>query len=321
MMEGKLRAATRLIEDNADNFPLSLNASVTISGVTSTVRDILLEKHPSPHLPKPSVLVSPSDFSPLPFHPVLFDNIDGILIRRTILRMDGAAGPSGLDVASLKKLCTAFQEASDTLCDALSAVARRLAASLVDPASLSAFTACCHIALDKHPGVRPIGVGEVCRRLLSRAVLCVIRNDLLQAAGPLQLCAGQPAGCEAAIHAMRKVFDSSEAEAVLQVDATNAFNRLNRQAALRNISGLCPSFARILINTYHEDSKFYIDGNYLLSQEGMTQGDPLAMPMYALGAVPLIQKLANIDVSQMWYADDASAGGSLLVGSLDLSGT
>ena len=35
------------------------------------------------------------------------------------------------------------------------------------------------------------------------------------------------------------------------------------------------------------------------------------MPMYALGVVPLIQKLVNIDVSQMWYADDASAGGSL----------
>ena len=124
---------------------------------------------------------------------------------------------------------------------------------------------------------------------------------------------------------MRKVFDSSDVEAVLQVDATNAFNRLNNQAALRNISVLCPSFARILINIYHEDSKLYIDGNYLLSQEGTTQGDPLAMPMYALGVVPLIQKLANIDVSQMWYADDASVGGSLqsplLVGSLDLSGT
>ena len=51
-----------------------------------------------------------------------------------------------------------------------------------------------------------------------------------------------------------------------------------------------------------------------------------AMPMYALGVVPLIKKLADIDVSQMWYADDASAcwglsGESpLLVGSLDLSG-
>ena len=41
MMEGKLRAATRLIEENADDFPLSLNTSVTVSGVTSTVWDIL----------------------------------------------------------------------------------------------------------------------------------------------------------------------------------------------------------------------------------------------------------------------------------------
>ena len=134
---------------------------------------------------------------------------------------------------------------------------------------------------------------------------------MLQAAGPLQLCAGQPASCEAAIHAMRKVFNSFDAEAVLQVNATNAFNCLNCHAALRNISVLCPSFARSLINTYREDSKLYIDSNYLLSQEGTTQGDPLAMPMYALGAVPLIQKSANIDVSQMWYADDTSAGGSL----------
>ena len=80
---------------------------------------------------------------------------------------------------------------------------------------------------------------------------------------------------------------------------------------LKNIFVLCPSFARILINSYRKDSKLYIDGSYILSQEGTTQGDPLAMPMYALGTVPLIQQLADFKVSQMWYADDASAGGSL----------
>ena len=174
-----------------------------------------------------SVLVSPSSYSPPPFHPVLFNNLDDVLIRCTILCMDGAAGPSGLDVASWKKLCTAFQGASDSLCDALSAVARRLATTFVDSAGLAAFTACRLIALDKHLGVRPIGIGEVCRRLLSKEVLCIIRNDVLQAASPLRLCAGQPAGCKAVIHAMRAVFDSPDAEVVLQVDASNAFNCLN----------------------------------------------------------------------------------------------
>ena len=101
------------------------------------------------------------------------------------------------------------------------------------------------------------------------------------------------------------------AEAVLQVDATNAFNCLNRQAVLRNISVIRPSFARVSINTYHVDSLFYIDCDHILSQEGTTQGDQLAMPMYALGVVTLIQHLAGFDVSQIWFADNASAGGSL----------
>ena len=36
----------------------------------------------------------------------------------------------------------------------------------VDPAGLEALAACRLIALDKHPGVRPIGVGECLRRLV-----------------------------------------------------------------------------------------------------------------------------------------------------------
>ena len=49
----------------------------------------------------------------------------------------------------------------------------------------------------------------------------------------------------------------------------------------------------------------------MLSSEE-TQGDPLAMPMYALATIPLIDRLRDIqDVTQVWYADDASAAGSL----------
>ena len=67
---------------------------------------------------------------------------------------------------------------------------------------------------------------------------------------------------------------------------SNAFNSLNRQAALHNIQHLCASFSTILINTYRTDVNLYIGGETLLSEEGSIQGDPLAMPMYALGAVP-----------------------------------
>jgi len=102
----------------------------------------------------------------------VFEGLDGVPIRRTILRMDGAAGPSGLDVAAWKKLCTSFQGALDSLCAALAAVTR-LATSFMDPAGLAAFTACRLIALNKNPGVGPIGIGEVCRRLIAKSVLCM----------------------------------------------------------------------------------------------------------------------------------------------------
>jgi len=35
------------------------------------------------------------------------------------------------------------------------------------------------------------------------------------------------------------------------------------------------------------------------------------MPIYALGVCTLIQHLAGFDVSQIWYADDTTAGGDL----------
>ena len=85
-----------------------------------------------------------------------------------------------------------------------------------------------------------IGIGETSRRIIGKAIFAVIKYDILEAAGALQLCAGQEAGSEAAIHAMCGVFHDEQSEAVLLVDTTNAFNSLNRQAALQNIHHLCP---------------------------------------------------------------------------------
>ncbi len=44
------------------------------------------------------------------------------------------------------------------------------------------------------------------------------------------------------------------------------------------------------------------------TQEGTTQGDPLAMAMYAIA---IIKKLSKEHTKQVWFADDASASGDL----------
>ena len=55
----------------------------------------------------------------------------------------------------------------------------------------------------------------------------MLRRDILDTSGCLQLCASQRGGCEAAVHTMKKIFDDSDSEGVLLVDASNTFNSLN----------------------------------------------------------------------------------------------
>lgn len=69
----------------------------------------------------------------------------------------------------------------------------------------------------------------------------VVKKDIMIAAGPLQVCSGVESGCEVAVHAMREVFDESEIEGALLVDASNAFNALNRKVALHNMKYICPA--------------------------------------------------------------------------------
>ena len=106
---------------------------------------------------------------------------------------------------------------------------------------------------------------------------------------------------------MRNLFEDEGAEAILVVDTSNAFNSPNREAALRNIRILCPVLARMLTNMYQSHSMHFIDGDHILPHEGTTQGDPLAMAMYAIGTLLFIHTLHG-DVTHVWHADDASAG-------------
>ena len=59
--------------------------------------------------------------------------------------------------------------------------------------------ACRLIPLDKSPVICPIGIGELPRRIIPKSVLRIAREDIQEAAGPLQTCAGYEAGCEAAV--------------------------------------------------------------------------------------------------------------------------
>ena len=155
------------------------------------------------------------------------------------------------------------------------------------------------MAVDKCPGVRPIGIGEVLRRITGRIIIDCVRQDLTSLGGNMQLCLGEKCGIEHAIHSLRHSFDDPENEAILLIDAKNAFNVLNKQTALENVKALCPSLHVALQNSYSHPSHLYIGKSTILSQEGTTQGDPLAMAMYGIAILPLLTRLHNDSLTQI----------------------
>ena len=140
-----------------------------------------------------------------------------------------------------KDLRTALAKMTQILCcDSLSEL---------DTKSIEPFVANRLIPLLKAPsGIRPIGIGEVLRRIIGKAVITEIKPDIMESAECLQLCVGQKAGCEAAAHAMSDIFAEDATDAVLFIDTSNAFNSLNRDALLHNIRYLCPQMASYVRN-------------------------------------------------------------------------
>ena len=79
-----------------------------------------------------------------------------------------------------------------------------------------------------------------------------------------------------------------------------------------------PSGLQFTFNCYRHSATIVVrdtgdgSGHFLHREEGVTQGDPLAMIAYGIGVRPLIRELRNAHprVTQPWYADDTGVGGT-----------
>ena len=155
-----------------------------------------------------------------------------------------------------------FGNKSEELCQSIAELARKLCTEQIHPDCLVEYNTCRLVPLDKGlakemtPGVRPIGIGEVLKRIVGKLLIGVIKEDIIEAVGPLQTCSGLKGGIEAAIYAMRRTYEDNATEALLLVDAENAFNFLNRKVALQNIKQICPPLYQYLSNTYQSPADY-----------------------------------------------------------------
>ena len=229
MMFGKLGPAAKFI-----------NNDDTVKGVhtlNQEIKQILLDKHP-----KSREVINEEIFLPMTAEPpeqIIFEEITSNQVQKIAKNMKGSGGPTQVDSEIWRDfICSkAYGKASTNLCQSIAGLSKRLCTEDIHHSCLKEFLANRLIPLDKgetkegKPGVRPIGIGEVLRRITGKLLIGVIKNDIIDAAGPLQTCSGLKSGIEAAVHAMRKIFEREETEAILLVDAENAFNNLNRIAA------------------------------------------------------------------------------------------
>ena len=104
---------------------------------------------------------------------------------------------------------------------------------------MEGYTSCRLIPLDKNPGIPPNGDGEVLSRIVGKTIAGFLKEEITEAARPLQVCAGYSAGSEATIHAISQVFVEEGTDGILLINASNAFNQMNRSVALHNIQITC----------------------------------------------------------------------------------
>ena len=184
---------------------------------------LLMQKYPQGKGAEFDVLLTDT---PEQVHPIKFDVIYADLVKRAALRRRGGAGPSGLDAEGWRRILITKQSGTSStgLCKAIAEVIKKLCTTDNLSPSLEPFLACRLIPLDKDPALRPTGIGEILRRIAGKVIVSHIQKDLISSAGSLRVCVGNEAGCELIIHAMHKIYEEDESEAVLLVDAFDAFN-------------------------------------------------------------------------------------------------
>ena len=159
--------------------------------------EVLRTKHPEARTPTEASLdaypVRPPELTPV--------DITKDRVTEVAGRLSGGGGPGGTESVSLQHWLLMFVAAS--------AVLRLIVGDFVEwlgngRPPWSAYRALMSgrlIALNKQPGIEPVGVGETWRRMMAKCLLRVAGPEVKAACSTTQLAGGLEAGIEGAIHA------------------------------------------------------------------------------------------------------------------------
>jgi hypothetical protein len=183
------------------------------------VEDVLISKHPATRKPGEEAFYQ-------------YDNLPELLnldlnektVEKVGRRLSGGAGLGGVNSTLLKQDLLRHGNSSRRLRKTMASFVEWMANSYPPWAAYRALRMGRLIALDKSPGVRPVGIGEIWSRLIAKVVLVEAGPGAKNVCGDNQLCAGLEAGIEGRIHAANqwwKEIELEENNGFLLVDARN----------------------------------------------------------------------------------------------------
>ena len=184
------------------------------------------------------------------------------------------------------------------------------------PASVSPFLcgARLHAANKKDGGLRPIAVGNLLRRLTSKALVRAIEGKVNNLLAPHQLGVGTRGGCEIIVHSVKEALKRDPSRWVLQIDLQNAFNSLDRSKMLAEVAQHLPECLPWAVTCYGTPSHLQFGSHSLSSSSGVQQGDPFAGDCFAITLQPVVETIqAEVPTlaAHSWFFDDANAVGNL----------
>ena len=161
------------------------------------VSKVLEEKHPANRDADPTALPK-YDSTPN----LVPCQITEDIVEEVASKLSGGAGLGGLDSIHLKHLLLRHGRASRKLRIAVGRFSDWLSNKMVPWAAIRALNAGRLIGIDKFPGVRPVSIGELWKRLITKCFLLVAGQTAKEVCGVDQLCAGLEAGVEGGVHSM-----------------------------------------------------------------------------------------------------------------------
>ena len=122
-----------------------------------------------------------------------------------VRRLSGSAGPSGIDSVIMSHRLLKFVEASTNLRRSIAKLVEMLANDYSHGTAYRVMTWSRLVGLDKCPGVQPIGICEMLRRLLCKSLFVIVGKRVTRACGIDQLCSRLEAEIEGGIQYMRSM--------------------------------------------------------------------------------------------------------------------